>query len=88
MLDYPKFIESNRKEEDLSIQSILNKLLVMVVHEGIKRGGGQFFSFFFAFSTKLSLTSMTLVTMVTRCHFEILRLVLLFVGHTCFTHKE
>ena len=37
-----------------------------------------FFTFLFAFSTKLSLTSMTLVTMVTKCHFELLRLVLLF----------
>ena len=35
------------------------------------------FTFFFAFSTKLSLISITLVTMVTRCNFEILRLVLL-----------
>ena len=26
--------------------------------------------------------------MVTRCHFEILRLILLFWGHTCFTLKE
>ena len=47
-----------------------------------------FFTFFFAFSTKFSLSSMTLITMVTRCHFEILRFVLLFGGHTCFTHKE
>ena len=54
--------------------SLLGSEIWWTHFEGMDSEVSLFFTFFFVFSTKLSLISITLVTMVTRCHFEILRL--------------